>query len=119
MMPCDALSGLDEAPTMAIVVASVSSVRVSSVVGLRWAIERLYVEGLRSLHAVRLLPAHHAAGDTAWVVAPGASGVMNHAAKYAMTPMMIPPGTTDRTAHNTRTTVESTSRYSAIPPQTP
>src|SRR5438128_2373481 len=66
--------------------------------------------GRRRPHAAR------GAGTAAGVVA---SGMMNHAARYATTPRTIAPGTTVRIAHATRTTVGSVDRYSAMPPQTP
>ena len=46
MMPCDALSGFDDAPTMAMVVASVSSCFSSASGGFAWAIQRAYYVSL-------------------------------------------------------------------------
>src|SRR5439155_4289472 len=58
----------------------------------------------------------HAAGETTCVDAIVGSGMMNHAAKYAITPITTQPGTIVRIAHPTRTAVEATVRYSAMPP---
>src|SRR4029079_7991569 len=44
MMPCEGLSGSDEAPTIAMTVASVSSCLSSWSLGFAWAILRAYTE---------------------------------------------------------------------------
>ncbi len=48
-----------------------------------------------------------------------ALGIMIHTSKYARAPPTKPPGTTGSATQTSRTTVESMSRYSAIPLHTP
>jgi hypothetical protein len=49
----------------------------------------------------------------------GALGIMAHARMYASMPPTNPPGTMDSATQISLTIVGSTSRYSAMPPQTP